>query len=58
MPQIRALSRDLRKNPPLHLVVAAALGVKPAPDPVRAEDQDLNALFAAFRAAGGQTLSG
>ena len=54
MPEIRVLSKYLRAHPPLHLVVAALAGVKPAPEPQKDDIQD---LFAAFSAAGGKVKS-
>ncbi len=55
MPQVNALSRYLRRNPPLHLIVASALGVKPPPEP---GDTDLRSLAVMFSTSGGSVKSG
>jgi hypothetical protein len=49
LPRLYALSHYWNDNPPLHILVAAFLNVKPK---VKAEEQSIDQLFSDFAAAG------
>lgn len=47
LPRYEALCRYWESHPPVHLMVAAYLGIKPKPRPLReGEEQDYSELFA------------
>ena len=45
MPRLAAMSEYWRSNPPVHVMVARYLGVKPAPERSSNPDQDMGQLL-------------